>query len=282
MPANAGHLRDKGLTPSLGKPLGGGHGNPLQYSCLENPMDRGAWWVTVHGVTKRQMWLSMHACRSHFFIAANPAPWVPGSHREHSAQFSGHLCRDSATSDKVRKETRRWENRSLATQGWADCLRRVSQGRLGSREGWGRCHLLTNRFDLQGSAWKDYRMIRAVLEGPEPTSRRSIVGCSSIWRWERLSPEPDSPEVEPGMGIQVHTACWECLRGKEGRGGRTESPASLCPWLSLALAWPHRQLYNMNGTIFIPLEAGPVFYTHICRSMTGLSCRVCPPKYHQE
>ena len=129
---------------------------------------------------------------------------------------------------------------------------------------------------------KDYRMIRAVLEGPERTARRSIIGCSSIWRWERLSPEPDSPEVEPGMGIQVHTACWECLGGEKGRGGRTESPASLCPWLSLALAWPHRQLYNMHGTIFIPLEAGPVFYTHICRSMTGLSCRVCPPKYHRE
>ena len=35
-------------------PSGGGHGNPLQYSCLENPMDRGAWWATVHGVAKSQ------------------------------------------------------------------------------------------------------------------------------------------------------------------------------------------------------------------------------------
>ena len=43
-------------TGSLGRedPLGGGHGNPLQCSCLENPMDRGAWWATVHGVTKRR------------------------------------------------------------------------------------------------------------------------------------------------------------------------------------------------------------------------------------
>ena len=53
------------------------------------------------------------------------------------------------------------------------------------------------------------------------------------------------------MGIQVHTVCWECFGGEEGRGGRIKSPASLCPRLSLALAWPHRQLYNMNGTIFI-------------------------------
>ena len=41
-----------GSIPGLGGSPGGGHGNPLQYSCLENPMDRGAWWATVHGVTK--------------------------------------------------------------------------------------------------------------------------------------------------------------------------------------------------------------------------------------
>ena len=45
-------LRDAGSIPELGRSLGGGHGNALQYSCLENPMDRGAWQVTVHGVTK--------------------------------------------------------------------------------------------------------------------------------------------------------------------------------------------------------------------------------------
>ena len=53
-PANAGDLRDSGLTPGLGRSPGGGHGNPLQYSCMENPKDRGAWWATVHGVTKSQ------------------------------------------------------------------------------------------------------------------------------------------------------------------------------------------------------------------------------------
>ena len=41
-----------GLIPELGRPPGGGHGNPLQYSCLENPMDRRAWWAVVHGVAK--------------------------------------------------------------------------------------------------------------------------------------------------------------------------------------------------------------------------------------
>ena len=46
LPANAGDLRDKGLIPGSGRSLGGGHGNPLQYYCLENSMDRGAWWAT--------------------------------------------------------------------------------------------------------------------------------------------------------------------------------------------------------------------------------------------
>ena len=49
---NTGDIRDSGSIPGLGRSPGGGHGNPLQYSCLENPMDRGAWRATVHGVTK--------------------------------------------------------------------------------------------------------------------------------------------------------------------------------------------------------------------------------------
>ena len=68
-PASAEDIRDAGLTPELGRSPGGRHGrgrekrNPLQYSCLENPMDRGAWWATVHGVAKSWTWLkqlSMH------------------------------------------------------------------------------------------------------------------------------------------------------------------------------------------------------------------------------
>ena len=51
-PANAGDLRDLGLIPVSGKSPGGGHGNPLRCSCLENPMDRGAWQATVPGVTQ--------------------------------------------------------------------------------------------------------------------------------------------------------------------------------------------------------------------------------------
>ena len=51
-PANAGDVRDPDSIPGLGRSPGEEHRNPLQYSCLENPMDRGVWWATVHGVTK--------------------------------------------------------------------------------------------------------------------------------------------------------------------------------------------------------------------------------------
>ena len=54
LPANAGDVRGSGSMPGLGRSCGGGHGYRLQYSCLENPMDRGAWWATVCGVTKSQ------------------------------------------------------------------------------------------------------------------------------------------------------------------------------------------------------------------------------------
>ena len=51
-PANAGDIRDTGSIPGSERSPGGGHGNPLQYSCLENPMDRGACQATVHGVAE--------------------------------------------------------------------------------------------------------------------------------------------------------------------------------------------------------------------------------------
>ena len=67
LPANAGDTGNGGLIPGLGGSPGEGNDNLLWYSCLENPMDRGAWWATVHGVAKcGTVWdmtdgLSMHA-----------------------------------------------------------------------------------------------------------------------------------------------------------------------------------------------------------------------------
>ena len=66
LPASAGDIRDLSLIPGSGSSSGEGNGNPLQYSCLENTMDRGAWWAAVHGVTQSCTWLkrfSIHASR---------------------------------------------------------------------------------------------------------------------------------------------------------------------------------------------------------------------------
>ena len=52
--ASADNVRDPGSIPGLGRFSGEGKSNPLQYSCLKNPMDRGVWWATVHGVAKSQ------------------------------------------------------------------------------------------------------------------------------------------------------------------------------------------------------------------------------------
>ena len=70
-PANAGDIRNTGLIPGSRRSLGGRHGNPCQYSCLENSMDRGAWRATVHRVAWSQTqlkWLSTHAYPTAFVL----------------------------------------------------------------------------------------------------------------------------------------------------------------------------------------------------------------------
>ena len=69
-PANAGDARDVGSILESGRPLRVGNGNPLQYHCLENPMDRGAWQATVHGVAKESdTTQNAHAIVSLYFVA---------------------------------------------------------------------------------------------------------------------------------------------------------------------------------------------------------------------
>ena len=63
LPANEGDIRDPGLIPGSRRSPGGGHGNPLQNSCLENPMYRGAWQAIVHGITKTQTRLKQWTMR---------------------------------------------------------------------------------------------------------------------------------------------------------------------------------------------------------------------------
>ena len=64
-PASTGDVRDSGSVSGWGRSPGGGHGSPLQFSCLETPMDRGAWRATVHGVTKRRTGLKRLSTHTH-------------------------------------------------------------------------------------------------------------------------------------------------------------------------------------------------------------------------
>ena len=82
-----------GLIPGSGRSPGEGNGNPLQYSCLENPMDRGAWWATVHGVTKS--WTQLrnknnkgHSCVVRVIIWLLANSWSHGGQREGLVKIS--------------------------------------------------------------------------------------------------------------------------------------------------------------------------------------------------
>ena len=77
--ANAGDAGDKGSVPGLGRSPGGGYGNPLQYFWLENPMERKAWWATVHRVTKSRTWLKPLNTYTHIHDAVHRSTRKPAS-----------------------------------------------------------------------------------------------------------------------------------------------------------------------------------------------------------
>ena len=85
LPANEG---DAGSIPGLGRSSGEGYGNLLQYSCLENPMDRGAWWTTVHGVTKSRTWLSLDLFHPLSMFEPESAITSPLNHLKTSLTYS--------------------------------------------------------------------------------------------------------------------------------------------------------------------------------------------------
>ena len=87
-PADVGDVRDVGSIPELGRSPGEGNGNPLQYTFLENPMDRGAWWATVHGVAKSQTQLS-GLTLSHFHFWMTEVIFFPSGcwHKIHGLGF---------------------------------------------------------------------------------------------------------------------------------------------------------------------------------------------------
>ena len=89
LPDSAGHMGDRGSIPGSGRSPRGGQGNPLQYSCLENPMDRGSWRATVHRVEKS--WTQLKRLSTH--TGKHFIPQQEGAHSQ--AHPSGPLCRVS-------------------------------------------------------------------------------------------------------------------------------------------------------------------------------------------
>ena len=77
-PASAGDISDVGLIPGSGRSPGGGHSNPLQYSCLENPRDRGVWWATVHGVPKSRTGLKRLSVYVFIYLGYMPRSGIAG------------------------------------------------------------------------------------------------------------------------------------------------------------------------------------------------------------
>ena len=90
LPGNAGVVRDAGLILGLVKFPGGGHGNPLQYSCLENPMDRGAWWAIVHEVAKS--WTRLKQLSTHALQAVPVQCLITGNKITHAPDHRAVLC----------------------------------------------------------------------------------------------------------------------------------------------------------------------------------------------
>ena len=89
-----------GSIPGSGRSPGEGNGNPLQYSCLENPMDRGAWWATVHGVTKSQTQLSNFT----FIPKIQCLPWLPAPTHHHNHHRS-NIILGSWAHNSISKES---------------------------------------------------------------------------------------------------------------------------------------------------------------------------------
>ena len=74
LPANAGDIRDASSIPGLGRSPGGGHGNPLQYSCLENPVGRGAWWVLTGSQRVGHDWSDLAHTHIRFLTISSTIP----------------------------------------------------------------------------------------------------------------------------------------------------------------------------------------------------------------
>ena len=86
-PANTGDIKDTGSILGLGKNPEGGHGNPLQYSCIKHPMDKGAWQATVHRATKSQTWLKQFST-----CCSKPIPGISRQNYNFKRYIHFYVC----------------------------------------------------------------------------------------------------------------------------------------------------------------------------------------------
>ena len=97
-PANAGNVSNPGSIPELGRSLGEGCGSSLQYSCLENSMDRGAWWAVVHGVAKSRTWLKWLSRHATWRCSLRA---MRGLHLAHSYPWSNPVLRATPETERL-------------------------------------------------------------------------------------------------------------------------------------------------------------------------------------
>ena len=142
-PANAGDMRDAGSVPGSRRSPGEGHGNPLQYSCLENPMDRGAWRATVQAAAKIRTWLKwlsthmhrMWAFEDRYFVEVihgcdtrtiiEPGAALAASKYSYSEQVNVRGWRGSRELESDSKPTCKLQ-RIVTRERWANCFPSLS------------------------------------------------------------------------------------------------------------------------------------------------------------
>ena len=102
LPASVGEARDESSIPGLGRSPGEGSGNPLQYSCLGNPLDRGAWRATVHGVTGSDTTVHTHARRGVLQVLSEEQRQLHVGRAGASGCFQAGVVRDSVREESLR------------------------------------------------------------------------------------------------------------------------------------------------------------------------------------
>ena len=174
------NIRDPASIPGSGRSPGGVHSNPLQYPCLENPMDRGSWWVTVHGVAKSQTRLKWLKCCAHAHTRAH-------AHTHTHTHTHTHLQGTSQTVD------------------WGT-LSNLSEKNCPETLAWGEVFRSGTHFVAYGTALKEHRLqmhlafslcLAPAYKYQREKSIHTHLGHSSLWL-----PHRDNSRLSGSCGWQ--------------------------------------------------------------------------------